>query len=63
MQLADVETCSNFNTSNPHLQKLHNLKYLPALKFTKIDCCDGLMPQNCGEPTKELQKLQQETGL
>lgn len=45
MQLADVDTSSNFNTGNPHLQNMHNLKYLPALRFTKIDLCNGLRPQ------------------
>lgn len=36
MQLADVDTSSNFNTGNPHLQNVHNLKYLLALGFTNI---------------------------
>lgn len=30
-QLSDVETSSNFNSGNAHLQKMHNLKHLPAL--------------------------------
>lgn len=53
MQLANVDTSSSFNISNPHLQNLHNLKYLPALKFTKIDLCDGLMPAARNRPVSE----------
>lgn len=52
MQLADVDTSSNFKTSNPHLQNLHNLKYLPALRFTKTDLYDHLRPQGYGGSTQ-----------